>query len=164
MARWKLKSKCLFVDAQDLDDPKHPKRYPTEIPFAHILDKNTKDCLKLNDTAGVIARFIVIGIDTDLIPQIIFSEYGGTKAEPVAYENRDAQSEAEIKTAVNFVLQKLLSFLEPRTLKDCNRPYSPPLDYPVEKHEGKYKLDFSVNFVGTTCCKIPPPPPPPTIG
>jgi hypothetical protein len=161
MPRYKLKAKCLFVDAKNFDDPKGPKRHPVDMPYAHILDKNAGSCLKLNDTAGFIARFVVLGVDTDLIPQIIYSEYGGTKAKPV--EGSDPTSEAEVKTAVGFVVNKLLPYLELRTLKDCNRPYEPPTDYGVQQYGGKYTLDFSVNFMGTGVVKIPPPPPPPVI-
>jgi hypothetical protein len=161
MPRYKLKAKCLFVDAKDLDDPKTPKRHPIEIPFAHILDKSEGSCLKLNDTAGFIARFIVLGVDTDLIPQIIYSEYGGTKPQPT--EKQNSQSQTEIKNAVDFVVGKLMPYLETRTLADCPRPYESANDYGVDKHAGKYKLDFSVNFVGTGIVKIPPPPPPPVI-
>jgi hypothetical protein len=155
MPRYKLKDKCLFVDAQDLAAG---IRYPEVIPFAHILDKNTATYLKLNDTAGFIARFIVIGVDTDLIPQIILSEYGGTL--PRLFEGQYGKVVAGAKNAVKAVVEMLKPYLTARTPRDSNRHYEPPKNLGVESHEGGYTLDFSVNFVGTTCCKIPPPPKP----
>jgi hypothetical protein len=162
MPRYKLKDKCLFVDAKNFDDPKAPKRFPNEIPFAHILDKNTGSHLKLNDTAGFITRFIVMGVDTDLIPQIIYSEYGGTL--PKLFEGKCAKAEAAVKAAVKAVVKILRPYLKPRTLADCKQPYEPPKDLGVGKGLVKYTLDFSVNFVGIGVVKIPPPPPPPTLG
>ncbi|OGR25281.1 MAG: hypothetical protein A2139_01205 [Desulfobacca sp. RBG_16_60_12] len=161
MPRYKLKKKCLFVDAINFDDPKAPKRYPEVIPYPHILDKSTASYLKLNDTAGFIARFIVIGIDTDLIPQILLSEYGVTL--PRLVEGTKAKAEAAAKAAVKSVVRMLRPYLKPRTRTDSKQPYEPPAALGVGKHECKYKLDFSVHFVGTTVVKIPPPPPPPKL-
>jgi hypothetical protein len=156
MPRYKLKDKCLFVDAQDLEAR---RRYPEAIPFAHILDKNTSTYLKLNDTAGFIARFIVIGVDTELIPQIILSEYGVTL--PKLFEGKQLRFQAAARSAVRAVVEMLRPYIKPRTRTDCKQPYEPPANLGVGTHEGGYKLDFSVNFVGTTVVKIPPPPPPP---
>ena len=119
MPRYQLKDKCLFVDAQDLAAG---TRYPEVIPFAHILDKSTTATyLKLNDTAGFIARFIVIGVDTDLIPQIILSEYGGTL--PRLFECQYAKVVSGAKNAVKAVVEMLKPYLTTRTPRDSNRHY-----------------------------------------
>lgn len=159
MSRYKLKDKCVFVDAKNFDDPKAPKRYPIEIPHAHILDKSSASHLKLNDTAGFITRFVVLGVDTDLIPQIILSEYSGTL--PKLFEGNKDKVEAAVKTAVKSVVSMLKPYLERRTLADCKQLYETPKDLGIGKHSGKYALDFSINFVGTSVVKILPPPPPP---
>jgi hypothetical protein len=161
MSRYKLKDKCVFVDAKNFDDPKAPKRYPIEIPHAHILDKSAGAHLKLNDTAGFIARFVVMGVDTDLIPQIIVSEYSGTL--PKLFKGNEAKVEAAAKSAVRSVVSMMKPYLKRRTLTDCKQHYEKPKDLGMVKHSGKYTLDFSINFVGTAVVKILPPPPPPVI-
>jgi hypothetical protein len=161
MPRYKLKAKCLFVDAKNFDDPKTPKRFPIEIPYAHVLDKNSASHLKLNDTAGFIARFIVMGVDTDLIPHIFLSEYSGTL--PKLFKGNKVKVEAAAKTAVRSVVSLLKPYLKRRTLTDCKQLYETPKGLGIGKHSGKYALDFSINFVGTGVVKTPPPPPPPKL-
>ncbi len=94
MPRYELKKDCLFVDAYDLDEAKKnplnpPDRSKQEIKHAHVMDKGpgisssstsrSPVCpyIELNDVAGFIGRFIVMGVDTDsILPQIIASDYG----------------------------------------------------------------------------------------
>ncbi len=151
MPRYKLKDNCLFVDAKDLTTN---IRYPEAIPFPHVLDKNTQTYKKFNDTAGFIARFVVIGVDTGLIPQIVLSEYGTRHRSMIG--GKPNLSEASAKAAVSAVVKMLMPYLERRKPTDYHPPYEPPQDLGVASHENGYKLDFSVNFMGTTCCKIPP--------
>ena len=148
MQRWKLQKGCLFVDAYDLDNSSLEKfiRYPTAIPYAHVLDKRkktTKDSQNCNytifsDLAGFIGRFIVMGVDTDFIlPQIVASEFG-----------LDAEKAAnEVKITLN-VMKK---YLEPLTYP------RPGLDNTIDgRHrvqngvlpECGYELDFKVNPMG----------------
>ena len=81
MPRYQLKDKCLFVDAYVYDEQtrKPSTKKPDAIPSPHILDQGADPatCLKLNDAAAFIARFIVLGVDTSIIPQIVQSEYPG---------------------------------------------------------------------------------------
>jgi hypothetical protein len=137
MPRYQLKDRCLFVDAKH-----HEKnaRHPIEIPFAHVMDKRTKDVtyLKLNDAAGFIARFIVQGVDTALISQILRSEYGTKVKDP----------DAEVKA----VVELLDPYLMPR---EYHRPYQAPKDHGVAKHSGKYSLNFRVNWFPIGGYKVP---------
>ena len=86
MPSYKLKDKCLFVDAFVYDEPNKkpkmkakPKNPPTTgtIVLAHVMDKSTPDnkYVMMNDAAAFIARFIVMGVKTEDIPQLLKSEY-----------------------------------------------------------------------------------------
>jgi hypothetical protein len=135
MARYKMKDKCLFVDAFDL---KENKRKPDVIPFAHVLDQTNSPAnkyLRLNDTAGFITRFIVLGVDTDLIPQILSSEFGGAASE----------HQAEVDTVVA-MLQGYLQKLPPISQK---KTYEGPKSLGVDSHTDGYDLDFRVNWFPT---------------
>jgi len=130
MARYQLKDKCLFVDATDLDG----NRLPPEIPNAHVLDQRGPQAkvLKLNDTAGFIARFIVMGVDTDTVAEIVSSEY--------AISTTNAAAE------VQSVYSLLKDFVQARTYK---RGHEKPGTVPkAEPTSGQYGLDFSVNWFG----------------
>jgi len=138
--RYQLKEKCLFVDAvtRDGDDP---GRKPKDIKHAHVMDTNKKsnNCLKLNDMAGFIARFIVQGVDVDVIPQILLSQFDYTKAGTTP------------KADVDKVVLLLGDFVETRT--DTGE-YETPKANGKMSHNGKYDLDFKVNWFGTGCCKF----------
>jgi len=137
MSRWELKDKCLFVDATDRDTN---LKKPDDIAASHVMDKSTAPAtyLKLNDGAAFIARFIVMGVDTDLIPQILKSEYGAAVKDPVA----------EVQT----VVAMLTPYLKPRSFA---RPHQAPKDHGKGTHSGKYDLDFRVNWFGTGVFKGP---------
>jgi len=151
MPSYQLKDKCLFVDAFVYDEPnKEPKKKtkpdkpPTtgKIELAHVMDKNPTPAkyLMLNDAAAFIARFIVMGVDTKDIPEILKSEYGSQVTNPVA--------------DVNAVVAMLFpSYLEtPRT---SPRPYQAPKDEGKGTHSGIYDLDFRVNWFVTGGFKGP---------
>lgn len=144
MPRFQLKEgKCLFVDATVYDEKKWrptDRKKPDDIAFAHVMDKSTSPAtyLKLNDAAAFITRFIVLGVDTDLIPQILLSEYGKKVTAPV--------------TEVASVLEMIGPFLEPRTYE---RPYASPKHHGKGQHSGKYDLDFRVNFFNVGALKGP---------
>jgi hypothetical protein len=110
MPRFQLKPKCLFVDDLVHKKPEDGDYHP---PFPHIMDLRTSppEYSGLNHTAGLIAHFIVEGVDTDtLLPQIVQSEYGITLEEA-------AQEVEKVKTL-------LMSYLEPRSFK---RPHHEPI-------------------------------------
>jgi hypothetical protein len=145
MPRYQLKDKCLFVDAMVYDEKNRKptlKKKPDDISLAHVMDKskepNDADYLALNDAAAFIARFIVMGVDTKDIPEILKSEYGSKVTDPAA----------EVKAVVAL----LKDYLEPRTFA---RPYEAPKKEGGGKHSGKYDLDFRVNWFGTGGFKGP---------
>jgi hypothetical protein len=85
MPRYKLKDTCQFVDVYDYGkDSKTPDRSRQGIPSAYVMDKSEEakkndqfPCTQLDDQAGFIGHFIVMGVETDfLLPQITASEYG----------------------------------------------------------------------------------------
>jgi hypothetical protein len=137
MPRYQLQDKCLFVDAYLYDKvnrkPRAQKK-PDLVPYPHINDQRVSPAtyLRLNDGAAFITRFIVLGVDTDLIPQIVDSEYQGST--PTAVQD------------VANVVAMLMPYLEPRTYQ---RPYQHPQNQGVHPHAGGYPLDFSVNWFGT---------------
>jgi hypothetical protein len=134
MARYQLKKKCLFVEAKVYDKthwlPTDVKK-PDDIKSAHLLDKSTKPAtyLKLNDGAAFITRFIVMGVDTDLIPKILISEYGSAAANP----------QQEVTNVVKMLLPRFL------TKRTYLRPHHDPQDLGEGTHSGKYSLNFRVN-------------------
>jgi hypothetical protein len=137
MPRYQLKNKCLFVDAYLYDeDNRKPtsNKKPDVIGSPHVLDQSTTPgtALKLNDAAAFIARFIVLGVDTDLISQIVTSEYPGDVVNA-------AQEVAE-------VYNMLTPYLEVRTYQ---RIHGAPKSKGKQNHQGGYTLDFTVNWFGT---------------
>jgi hypothetical protein len=137
MPSYQLKYLCLFVDARDHDTN---QRKPDELPAPHVMNKNVEpaDYLKLNDGAAFIARFLVMGLDTDLIAQIIRSEYGDKVKHPL--------------DEVMAVVAMLGDYLEVRSF---DRPYQSPKEQGRGKHVGRYALDFKVNWFGTGVFKGP---------
>jgi hypothetical protein len=141
MPRFELKKGCLFVDAYDLDKPNPhdaPDRSKQDIPYAHVMDKSQAqlkaDCpyTTLNDVAGFIGRFIVMGVDTEtILPKIVASEYG--------------ISEDKAKDEVKAVLVIMEDYLQPRLTP---RGHMAPKSHLKGKHKGVYELNFRVNPIG----------------
>jgi hypothetical protein len=146
MPRKQLKDRCLFIDAYVYDEttrkPTSTKK-PAAIQSPHIFDQRTDPAtyLMLNDTAAFIARFIVLGVDTTIIPQIYLSEY------PAAGGNA-AKEVADVLTMVD-------PYLEDRDFKIFQRTYQSPQALgnakPYHGISGRkgYDLDFNVNWFGT---------------
>jgi len=139
MARYKLKDGCIFVDANDPRDKK--KKKPDDYPFPHVFNQNTKAYVAFNDGAGFIARFIALGVDTNVIPQILVSEYG-----PVSNP----------QGAVDKVYAMMKDYLENRPAGSYEDPgnYQSPVQLPP-RHTGALRLDFSTNPVGIVNLKTP---------
>lgn len=140
MARYQLKPECVFVDAYDLDRIENPivphrEKPNTDIKSAHIMDKSTGppyQYVMLNDGAAFIARFITLGVDSGLIPQILESEYN----------IKPSQAQKEFNDALTI----LLPYLDPRTY---GRTHVGPASLGTGTHKtGKYDLDFRVNILG----------------
>jgi len=106
------------------------------------LDQRTSPAkyLTLNPTAAFITRFIVMRVDTGLIPGILSSEYGGT-----------ANFAADVQTVLG-LLSEYLELDEPAIFK---RRYGTPNKLGSGNHPGNYTLDFSVNWFGTGFIKGP---------
>jgi hypothetical protein len=151
VTRFQLKPNCLLVDAYDLDGPdfNYANRKPAVL-LAHVMDKSPTlqtppqpaKYTPLNNVQAFIARFIVMGVDTDpmlYLHKIIASEY----------KNMD---EAKAKKEIKDVVALLGPYVEERK-KD--RPYkADPVGGPGQ-HQGKYDLDFKVNLMGTGVFKGP---------
>jgi len=140
MPRYRLQDKCLFVEAYAYDEmTRKPcsNTMPSSIPCPHVLDQRNTPAtyVTLNDTAAFIARFIVMRVDTNLIPDILSSEYGAKSKSPAA----DVQT----------VLKILEPYLEPDDPRIFTRTYQTPKGTNSGNHPGKYSLDFSVNWFGT---------------
>lgn len=142
--RYQLKELCLLVDAKDYETD---RRIPEEIPSAHILDQRTKPFtyLKLSDGAAFIARFIVLGVDVALIPEILRSEYSLTPQD----KERGVDFEADVES----VIKMLRDYIEVRT---SGMPYSSPETRGTGENKGGYPLDFGVHSVNGVLVKIPP--------
>jgi len=137
MPRYQLADMCLYVSAKHFETK---ERAPKEIPFPHILDQRKKPAtyLKLNNGASYITRFIVQGVDIDLIPEILRSEYGAQVENP--------------KAEVEAVLEMLKPYLKKRTVK---RRYQRPKPLGKGKHEDGYDLDCRVGSIYFTFVKYP---------
>jgi hypothetical protein len=127
--RYEMENKCAFVDAAEEHD--HKKKKPKDIQSAHVMDQRpgTAKVLKLNDTAGFIARFIVQGVDIDVIPQILTSEYGSTITNP--------------KGEVDKVLAMLKPYVKKRS---GTNQYSAAQAGTASDYTGTYELDFKINW------------------
>jgi hypothetical protein len=141
MARYQLKPNCIFVDANDPKDKKNKK--PDENPYPHVFNQTTKTYVAFNDAAGFIARFIVLGVDTKVISQILVSEYGSSEV-------------ANLQGGVDKVYAMMKDYLENRPAGSSGNPdyYKPPVPLPP-KHSGKLKLNFSTNPIGYVNLKTP---------
>jgi hypothetical protein len=142
--RYQLKQLCLLVDAKHSETG---RRIPEEIPSAHILDQRTKPYtyLKLSDGAAFIARFLVLGVDVALIPEILRSEYSLT--------SQNKERGVDFEADVDSVIKMLGDYIEVRT---SGMPYSSPETLGRGENECGYPLDFGVHSPGYVCCKIPP--------
>jgi hypothetical protein len=165
---YRLKDKCLFVDFRAYDGTHwQPRNQQPPVPpvggppgeitpdaitqLAHILDQRPPGpptWVPLNDTAAFITRLIVMGVDVDLIPELLKSEYS-------------EQQIGSFKTQVTDLVKDLQPYIEVRQPNDRrgSQPHGnePPkiLAKKTFPHKG-YNLDFSVNWFGTGgCCKIP---------
>ncbi len=131
--RYEMKHKCAFVDAQEARITEHQKgsKKPDGVNAAHVYfyEGNNKKVLKLNDTAGFIARFIVQGVDIDLIPVILRSEYGSSIQNP----------EQEVQKVLNI----LMPYLQKRVGTNA---FSPPQSQGTANAPDPYKLDFGLNW------------------
>jgi hypothetical protein len=154
MPRYKLKDGCLFVDAWNVENDCREPETPPQLRCAHIrctsnADPNDPaDYVELNETAGFIARFIVMGLNTDnIIANILTSEYG-------------PEWQGVAQTQVNEVRDKLLPYLEPLPNvgspqpRRGRRPYNKPQVKTIGKHDRKYSLDFSPNWFATGWIKF----------
>jgi hypothetical protein len=150
MPAYELNDKCLFVDAFVYDEqnkkPKKktkPHKPPTTgtIELAHVMDKNPTPAkyLMLNDGAAFIARFIVMGVDTKDILEILKSEYGSNVA------NLDA----DVNAVVALLFPKYIK------LRTSARSYEAPKDEGEGDHSGTYSLDFRINWFVTGGFKGP---------
>jgi hypothetical protein len=154
MPRYQLKLGCLFVDAWNVEKDCREPELPPQLRCAHIRDTrdggpdDPADYVELNETAGFIARFIVMGLNTDnIIADILTSEYG-------------SEWEGVAQTQVNEVRDKLLPYLEP--LPNVGSPpprrgrkrYNKPQVKTIGKHDRKYSLDFSPNWFATGWIKF----------
>jgi len=145
MAKYQLKPKCLFLDAKVYDDngiPIENAKIDNDLDGPHVMDTSTSPAtyLLLNDAAAFIARFIVLGVDTDFIPQLLVSEYA-----PTVVEKPKDQVAA------------VVAMLKPKYLMDRYYPrkYDTPKKGKDGNHQGKYPLDFKVNFFGVGAVKGP---------
>jgi hypothetical protein len=153
----------MFVDAKNL---KTNERHPKEIPFPHILDQRDQQSdpnkhatyLKLNDAAAYITHFIAIGVDTELIPEILKSEYRTTQGEKV--ETIDFA--AQVQDVLNMIMPYLKKDKKGNPIRDYPRKYEAPQSHGQGKHQdqkGKplkgYELDFRVNWYVTGGGKVP---------
>jgi hypothetical protein len=138
MASYQLKDLHLFVDATDRQ---HNVKKPDDIPFPHVMDKSVTPAtyIKLNDAAAFIARFLVMGVDTDDIAQILSSEYGSRVKDPGG----------EVQAVVAMLYP---DHLENRTF---TRNYQAPKDQGHGNHSGVYELNFRVNWFVTGGFKGP---------
>lgn len=137
MARYQLKPGCIFVDAV-LHETGVKK--PDENPYPHVFSQADGTFATFNDTAAFIARFIVLGVDTEThLPDILVSEYKG-------------QVIADPKAEVNKVYTMLEPYLEQWKK---HRNHVPPAGEKLSGHSKKLTLDFNTNPVGINYIKVP---------
>jgi hypothetical protein len=148
MARYQLVDKVMFVDAHTINSTGKP---PVELPIPHILDQRVYELptkkatyTQLSPAEAFITRFIVMGVDTDLISQTFASETG----------TDINNSKAAVQAAVNLLNSH--QYVQQRG----QRNYSTILDpnYPREGTQNKHMkhtLDFNCNWYGSGSNKVP---------
>jgi hypothetical protein len=94
------------------------KRFPEEIPFPHLIDnifekdESKRNITLLNDIAGFILSFIVMGVDTEKhLPNIVLSEYDNISKDEVNKEIKDLM-----------LLLEKMDYLVPREKMPLPRP------------------------------------------
>jgi hypothetical protein len=133
MARYMLQHMCFFVDAWDYDRGSRPPQAPT----AQVVDKrgSSPTYMELSDDAAFIARFLVQGVDTGLIAQILVS---------------DGMDPDQAPTDIDAVY---------KAIKHTLRPYEPKSHHPpnvsAPKPHKSYDLPFDVNPLGVGVIKGP---------
>ena len=163
MPRCQLDDFVMFVNARNKETN---ERLPKEIPFPHILDQRDQESdpnkpatyLKLNDGAAYITHFIAIGVDTDLIPEILKSEYSTTQGKKV--ETIDFA--AQVQAVLQLIMPYLKKDAQGKPIRDYPRKYEAPQSNGQGKHvdqQGKplkgYELDFRVNWYVSGGPKVP---------
>ncbi len=108
MPRYTLKKGCCFVDLITEEGRKEQSNSGTPCPF--IIDKRgTADQFKeypLNDGAAFILRFLLVGLDSDLLSQALMS----------AYMVSPAEAEMEIHNLIDSLLTLNLLEMDSRIL------------------------------------------------
>jgi hypothetical protein len=174
MARWKLKEGCLFVDAFHLEKSQGKEiKYRADqiIKYPHIMDKretgkeeddnddNTVSypCTLFNDLDGFIAGFIVMGVDTDLIPQIVASEY---EMDELAAD-KEVKATLQVMRHYDYLVEQeppSKRHLEAMALKKEEamaegKEFDQAFEEDRRYFSGKYDLNFNVNPVGNVRIK-----------
>jgi len=138
MSPFQLKKDCVFVEAHDHDDRNIKK--PDKYKFPQVFNQKTGDYVPFDDTGGFIARFIVQGVDPVDIPKILLSEFG-----PPSQAN-------DFPADVATVLAELMPFMEDRKTRNYDKHVKKD---PGTGHDGRFKLDFTVNPIGIIFLKLP---------
>ena len=131
MARWKCAPHCCYVESNHKE---HGTLKPDNYPFPHVFNRKTGDYVEFNQGAGFIARLIAQELDTDFIPAILKSEYGGAVTDPVG----------EVK--------KVLDAMKPYLIPAPPKKYQAPIGTSRVGHEG-FLLEFKTNLIGNIIFK-----------
>jgi hypothetical protein len=135
MPRYQCKPNCCFVESWHKESG---TKRPDDYPFPHVFNQGTGDYVEFDKAGAFIARFIIQGLDTDFIPQILVSEYGSGVKNP---QGEVAQ-----------VLADMLPFLD--ILPGPPRSYKAPAKGKSNKgHKGTFELNFKPNLIGNIIIK-----------
>jgi hypothetical protein len=157
MPRYRLRDECLLVDAYVYDETnKKPsgEKKPDPLKCAHINDQSTNPptYLKLNDGAAFIARFIALRVKTELISEILKSEYGDKIHDPVGDVNKVV---AMLRPYLVRIDKENIEDPIPEDPSPYERPYEVPNHKGQGQHSGHYDLDFRVNWFPIGGYKLP---------
>ena len=131
MARYRCKPECCYVESNHKETG-HLK--PDNYKFPHIFNRKTGDYVKFNKGAGFIARFIAQGLDIDIIPAILRSEYGNAVRDPAGD------------------VDKVFKAMQPYLIPAPPNQYQAPTGTSGAGHTG-FLLDFKTNLIGNIIFK-----------
>jgi len=145
---FRLKKHCVLVHVCEPDQP-DPLSVPTQIINMAVTPHQR---LELSDTAAFILRFLLMRVDTNLIKDLLISEY--------LEITDDNQANAKISEFIDHYMkttevdEKVLEVI-PDSEIPPRKPVGQIKPKKKEKFQKPLKVDFTVGSVGWTVFKLP---------
>ena len=142
---FRLKKHCVLVHVCEPDQP-DPLSVPVQIINMGVTPHQR---LELSDTAAFILRFLLMRVDTNLIKDLLISEY--------VEITDDTQANAKISEFIDHYMKTTEADERVLEIKEISprKPVGQIKPTKKEKFQKPLKLDFTVGSVGWTVFKLP---------